>query len=201
MRAVVTPLRAPTGATAIAAATAVDYVSGTRQPALAPPTGSGDVVGYFADQTPEGPGRWLGAGSQGFGLRGTVDRASLEALLRGDDPRSGAALLTTRGSNLRARAGHTASAPVNWVAEHYTLQDAAALVGVSTATCVGSRAGRGRYWAGPAATRRRWPRSRPTGGHSSSPIKATTVGGVSPATSCCGSSQPAGGRRSRWAST
>lgn len=131
MRAVVTALRAPTGATALAAAATMDYVSGGRQPALPRPSDGDDVVGYFADQTPEGPGRWLGAGADQFGLSGTVERHSLEALLRGDDPNSGSPLLSGRGSNRRAQAARIAPEPVSWDEAHYTIQDAATLAGVS----------------------------------------------------------------------
>jgi len=132
MRAVVTALRAPTGATALAAAATMDYVSGGRQPTLLRPSDGEDVVGYFADQTPEGPGRWLGDGAGRFGLSGTVERHSLEALLRGDDPSSGSPLLSGRGSNRRAQAGRRiAPEPVSWDEAHYTIQDAATLAGVS----------------------------------------------------------------------
>ena len=85
---------------AVAGAT-VDYVSGSRQPVLPSPGPAGPsdasdgVVGYFADQTPEGPGRWVGSGARTFGLEGVVGRDDLEALLRGADPRSGAELIPT----------------------------------------------------------------------------------------------------------
>lgn len=130
MRAVVTPLRAPKGAAGLAAGATLDYLTGGRQPALSTLTGDTDLVGYFADQTPEDAGRWLGAGGRGFGLAGAVGRDDLEALLRGDDPRSGTSLLSTRGSAQRAQRGRAATAS-GWDEPWYTLQEAAELVGVS----------------------------------------------------------------------
>lgn len=136
VRAVVTVLHAPAGAAAAAAAATVDYVSGSRQ-ALLPSPGdagsSGGVVGYFADQTPEGPGRWLGAGAARFGLRGGVERDDLEALLRSEDPRSGAELVPARGSNRRSRDRRApAAAPTpGWDQAHYTIPEASAVLGVS----------------------------------------------------------------------
>ena len=91
----------------LAAAATVDYVTGPRHAPL-PAPGKAAVVDYFADQTPEGPGRWLGDGPRRFGLTGPVERDALEALLRGDDPRSGAPLLSTQGSNRRANTARTA---------------------------------------------------------------------------------------------
>ncbi len=130
MRAVVTVLRAPTGAAAAAAAATADYVAGSRQGTL-PTARSGDAVDYYADQTPEGPGRWLGHGAERFGLDGPVDRSDLEALLRGDDPRSGVVLLDTRGSTRRANPDHAASNPTTWDQVTYTFAEASTLLGVS----------------------------------------------------------------------
>ena len=130
MRAVVTVLRASTGAAAAAAAATADYVAGSRQGSL-PASRSGDAVDYYADQTPEGPGRWLGHGAERFGLDGPVDRSDLEALLRGDDPRSGVVLLDTRGSTRRANPGHAASHPTTWDQATYTFAEASTLLGVS----------------------------------------------------------------------
>ncbi len=136
MRAVVTVLRAPIGAGARAAAASVDYVMGSRQTSL-PSTenrGRSPVGGYFVDRTPEGPGRWIGTGRAAFALDGVVAREDLEALLRGEDPRSGAPL--TRPSLPQPCPGSNGSprepaSDVGWDQSAYTFQEAATLVGVS----------------------------------------------------------------------
>lgn len=131
MRAVVTALSAPTGAAGLAAAATLDYLSGGTQPALTSRDGH-ELVGYFADQTTEGPGRWLGTGIGRLGYVGTVDRRVVEALLRGEHPQTGEVLLSARGSNLRARAAQSRGpSSVSWDAPDYTMSEAAELVGVS----------------------------------------------------------------------
>jgi len=130
MRAVVTVLRAPTGAVGVAAAATADYVAGSRQATIPAVRGEG-VVEYYDDQRPEGPGRWLGRGAKEFGLEGPVERDDLEALLRGDDPRSGVALLDTRGSTRRAHPGHITPDAGTWDQATYTFAEASALLGVS----------------------------------------------------------------------
>jgi conjugative relaxase-like TrwC/TraI family protein len=52
---------------------------------------------YYADGSTE-PGRWLGEGAKGLGLRGEVAREDFARVLAGRDPATGARLLTARGS-------------------------------------------------------------------------------------------------------
>ncbi len=134
MRAVVTVLRAPVGAGARAAAASVDYVMGSRQATIptAHESASSELGGYFLDRTPEGPGRWVGRGTVGFGLRGAVAREDLEALLRGEDPRTSSPL--TRPSLPHPHASHATAGSAGgagWEQATFTFQEAAALVGVS----------------------------------------------------------------------
>ncbi len=98
MKVSVTPLSAPAGSLAGAAAAAVAYVCGPESPHA--PTGAGT---YYADSSVEGPGRWLGNGAARFALEGAVDSTQLESLLRGEHPSRGGTLLGPRGSHGRAR--------------------------------------------------------------------------------------------------
>ena len=52
---------------------------------------------YYADRAEE-PGRWLGRGAAAAGLTGDVDADDFAKVLAGRDPRTGARLLTARGS-------------------------------------------------------------------------------------------------------
>ncbi|MEX1171823.1 MAG: MobF family relaxase [Chloroflexota bacterium] len=130
MRAVVTVLRAPRGLAASAAVAAVDYLCGPRQLPLSESGPAGSVTGYYADQTCDGPGRWLGIGARRIGLSGSVVREDLEALLAGRDPRADRELVGTRGSNVRTIAARSQPTDVTWGQSEYGFRDAAALLGV-----------------------------------------------------------------------
>lgn len=80
-----------------------DIVRYLNRPRPAPgpvPGGPSELPGasrYYADGGEE-PGRWLGRGSTGRGLVGEVDPDDFAKVLAGRDPRSGARLVTARGS-------------------------------------------------------------------------------------------------------
>lgn len=121
MRVVITPLgsAASPGAAATAAA---DYLCGPAQQQL----GAVSAGGYYADQTTEGPGRWLGRGSQRLGLSGAVERAALESVLRGEHPATGAALI----GPLRHRAPRPVPTSLGWDQPSYSIGDAARLADI-----------------------------------------------------------------------
>jgi hypothetical protein len=70
--------------------------------APAPGRGEGErsVVRYYADRG-DSPGRWLGQGARELGLAGEVDFDDFTKVLAGRDPRTGARLITARGSTGR----------------------------------------------------------------------------------------------------
>jgi conjugative relaxase-like TrwC/TraI family protein len=133
VRVAITPLRASAGGLDAAATAAVEYVCGPlRAPRRAAPERSGaPPVAYYADQTIEGPGHWLGNGAPLLGLAGTVNPDQLQALLGGRHPISGDELIPPRGSTRRA---HPKTAPSQtaptWDQDSYTFTEAAALIGV-----------------------------------------------------------------------
>jgi conjugative relaxase-like TrwC/TraI family protein len=129
----ITALRASATGLDAAAGAAVEYVCG---PVRTPPRASAELAGappvaYYADQTIEGPGRWLGHGAPHLGLTGTVDPGQLQALLGGRHPTTGDELIGPRGSNRRAHPtpATQGSGPV-WDQDSYTFKEAAALIGV-----------------------------------------------------------------------
>ena len=134
MRVAITALRASATGLDAAASAAVEYVCG---PVRTPRRASAEVasappVAYYADQTIEGPGRWLGHGAPPLGLTGTVvDPGQLQALLGGRHPTTGDELIGARGSNRRAHPTPAAqgSGPA-WDQESYTFKEAGALIGV-----------------------------------------------------------------------
>ncbi|MGH9282375.1 MAG: MobF family relaxase, partial [Acidimicrobiales bacterium] len=75
-------------------ADAVDYYVGSVAPTAAD---------YYFGRG-ESPGRWTGSLAAELGLEGRVEREAIEALLAGLDPRTGAELVSSAGSNARARA-------------------------------------------------------------------------------------------------
>ena len=75
-------------------ADAVDYYVGSVAPTAAD---------YYFGRG-ESPGRWTGSLATELGLEGRVERAAIEALLGGLDPRTGAELVSSAGSNARSRA-------------------------------------------------------------------------------------------------
>jgi len=130
----VTPLSAAADDLAGAAAATVAYVCG---PAPAPEQRSlvsgtpHSPVGYYADSSVEGPGRWLGRGAPRLGLGGEVGRDDLSALLCGEHPGTGV--------SVRDESRSTGAAPTNppdggatdgWDRAEFTFAEAASLVGV-----------------------------------------------------------------------
>jgi hypothetical protein len=96
--------------------------------------GEGSEVRYYADRG-DTLGRWLGQGSCELGLAGDVDFDDFTSVLAGRDPRTGARLITARGS-----AGRVASLGTGTVARWgpngealYSVRDAARIMGWSQA--------------------------------------------------------------------
>ena len=129
MKVAITPLRASVGGIADAATATVDYVCGPRSTRTqAVGRSQASPVPYYADQTLEGPGLWLGTGAPRLGLTGKVETPELELLLRGQHPRTGQHLAATQGST-----GRTHPQPerdVAWEQASYTFAEAARLLGV-----------------------------------------------------------------------
>lgn len=129
----ITALRASAAGLDAAAGAAVEYVCGpVRTPRRASAKLAGaPPVAYYADQTIEGPGRWLGHGAPRLGLTGKVDPGQLQALLGGRHPTTGDELIGPRGSNRRAHPTPAAqgSGPGR-DRDSYTFKEAAALIGV-----------------------------------------------------------------------
>ncbi len=133
MRVAITPLRASAGGLDAAATAAVEYVCGPVRTArrAAPERSSAPPVAYYADQTIEGPGHWLGAGAAGLGLADTVNPDQLQALLGGRHPTSGDELIPPQGSTRRAHPQTAANqAAPTWDQDSYTFAEAGALIGV-----------------------------------------------------------------------
>ena len=89
------------------------------------------MAAYLAD-SPEGPGRWFGAGATFHGLDGAVDREAFQRVLEGRHPVTGERLITAQGSSQRGHlaVGTAARFDANGEAL-YTVADAAVLLGVS----------------------------------------------------------------------
>jgi TrwC relaxase len=90
----------------------------------------GSVVRYYADRG-DRPGRWLGQGARELGLAREADFDDFTSVLAGRDPRTGARLITARGS-----AGRVASLGTGTVARWgrngealYSVGDAARILG------------------------------------------------------------------------
>jgi conjugative relaxase-like TrwC/TraI family protein len=90
----------------------------------------GPVARYYADRG-DTPGRWLGHGARELDLAGEVDFDDFTSVLAGRDPRTGARLITARGS-----AGRVASLGTGTVARWgpngealYSVRDAARILG------------------------------------------------------------------------
>jgi conjugative relaxase-like TrwC/TraI family protein len=111
-----------------------------RQPAASPvsspenPAGEEPVSRYYADRG-DSPGRWLGRGAPELNLNGDVALDEFTTVLAGRDPRTGARLITARGSS-----GRVASVGAGTVARWgpagealYSVRDAASLLGWSQA--------------------------------------------------------------------
>jgi hypothetical protein len=93
---------------------------------------AGRVARYYADRG-DTAGRWLGQGARELGLAGEVDFDDFTSVLAGRDPRTGARLITARGS-----AGRVASLGAGTVARWgpngealYSVRDAARILGWS----------------------------------------------------------------------
>jgi conjugative relaxase-like TrwC/TraI family protein len=99
-----------------------------------PPTGDGSVSRYYADRG-DSPGRWLGQGARELSLDGEVDLDEFTSVLAGRDPRTGARLISARGSSGRvASVGAGTAARWSPTGEAlYSVRDAAAVLGWSQA--------------------------------------------------------------------
>src|SRR5687768_7371208 len=133
MRMTITPLGASGRSATSVAAAIVDYLEGARRDpgaAVFTAAASGAATAYYAD-SPEGPGRWLGAGASFHRLVGMVDRDSLQRVLDGRHPTSGARLVSARGSSQRRHlaVGTAAGYDANGEAM-YTVADTASLLGL-----------------------------------------------------------------------
>ena len=93
-------------------------------------SGTGAATAYYAD-SPEGPGRWLGAGAAFHRLDGAVERDSFQRVLDGRHPISGARLVTARGSSQRGHLAVGTAAAFDGNGEAlYTVADTASLLGL-----------------------------------------------------------------------
>ena len=134
MRFTITPLGATGGRTVAAVVDdIVRYLDKPRPAAKAagiedPEQGPSE---YYADGSTE-PGRWLGEGAKGLGLRGEVAREDFARVLAGRDPATGARLLTARGSaGRRPSLGVGTSTAISRDGELlYDERDAAAALGL-----------------------------------------------------------------------
>ncbi len=123
----VTPLGVRHGQPARAAAQVVNYVESKVQAGRRLQSASVEgVERYYADSV-EGPGRWVGGGSDALGLGGQVSAIHLERVLVGEHPGTGETLrpVTSRSgmdSDLSTRVDS---------AELLTLAEAAQLAGVT----------------------------------------------------------------------
>jgi conjugative relaxase-like TrwC/TraI family protein len=126
----VTPLGIRHGTPADAAARVVNYVESKVQAGrrLAPSSPEA-VGGYYADSV-EGPGRWVGGGSDALGLSGQVAPEHLERVLVGAHPGTG----DTLRSPFRLPAQDARVPTGEGSGDVLTLADAARLVGMSTRT-------------------------------------------------------------------
>ena len=101
MRLDVTPLGAASKSVAAVAKAVVDYLQGgLGDPGAGLLSAGGGAAQYYGD-SPEGPGRWVGAGAAFQRLNGTVQRDAFQRLLEGRHPHTGARLITARGSAQR----------------------------------------------------------------------------------------------------
>jgi conjugative relaxase-like TrwC/TraI family protein len=94
------------------------------------PAGEGSMSRYYADRG-DTPGRWLGQGAGELNLQGTVDFDEFTTVLAGRDPRTGARLISGRGSSGRvASVGAGTAACWSPAGEAlYSVRDAAAVLG------------------------------------------------------------------------
>lgn len=122
----VTPLGSRQGDAGRAAIQVVNYVEGKVQAAerLARDP-AGEARGYYADSV-EGPGWWLGGGTDWLGLNGQVVPDHLERVLRGEHPGTGERLRpATRAAQASAASGRTSPRA------QLTIEEAARIVGVN----------------------------------------------------------------------
>ena len=92
------PLGAASKSVAAVAKAVVDYLQGgLGGPGAGLLSAGGGAAQYYGD-SPEGPGRWVGAGAEFQRLHGTVQRGAFQRLLEGRHPHTGARLITARRS-------------------------------------------------------------------------------------------------------
>ncbi len=132
MRMTITPLGATGRSVSSVAAAVVDYLEGARRDPGAAlfATDTGAATAYYAD-SPEGPGRWLGAGAAFNRLAGAVERDSFQRVLDGRHPISGVRLLTALGSSQRGHLAVGTAAAFDGNGEAmFTVADTASLLGL-----------------------------------------------------------------------
>lgn len=139
MRFTVTPLGGAARSVRQVVADIVEYLVPRGEPRPAPASepatpgaGAQGPARYYADRGDE-PGRWLGKGAAGMGLRGEVHGEDFAKLLSGRHPRTGSRLITARGSaGRRPKLG--VGSQTRWGQDGnalYDERDAAAALGVS----------------------------------------------------------------------
>jgi hypothetical protein len=93
--------------------------------------GAARMATYLAD-SPEGPGRWMGAGAAWHGLHGAVDREAFLRVLEGRHPVTGQRLITAQGSSQRAHLAVCTAARFDSNGEAlYTVADTAVILGMN----------------------------------------------------------------------
>lgn len=95
--------------------------------ASTPRLGQGSSPGSYYSDSPEQAGRWRGEGTKDLG--DTVDAETFKRVLLGQDPTTGAQLVTAAGSSARAK-HHPKGLPLGEPAELVTLAAAAEAIGV-----------------------------------------------------------------------
>ena len=131
MKLTVTPIGGHGRSAAAVARAVVRYLSGMAKDPAAGVLGAAGMATYLAD-SPEAPGRWIGAGAAFHGLHGVVDRERFQRVLEGRHPVTGERLITAQGSSQRGHLAVGTAARFDGNGEAlYTVADAAVLLGVA----------------------------------------------------------------------
>ena len=158
----VTPIGGHGRSAAAVARAVVRYLSGMAKDPAVGVLGAAGMAAYLAD-SPEGPGRWLGAGAAFHGLHGVVDREAFQRVLEGRHPVTGERLITAQGSSQRGHLAVGTAARFDDNGEAlYTVADAAVLLGVAQRD-VEAMIGAGRDNPTPQTRRGSPPSRRPDG--------------------------------------
>ena len=131
MKLTVTPIGGQGRSAAAVARAVVAYLGGAAKDPAGGVVAATGMAAYLAD-SPEGPGRWLGAGAAWHGLDGAVDREAFQRVLEGRHPVTGERLITAQGSSQRGHLAVGTAARFDSNGEAlYAVADAAVLLGVS----------------------------------------------------------------------